>query len=152
DTMLIVWTDHGFMLGEHGCWAKMWQPWYEELSHTPFFVWDPRAQKAGKKIEGTRRQALVQPALDLGPTLLDFFGVEPTRDMLGKPLRDAIASDTPVREAALFGNFGASINVTDGRFVYMRGPDAAATEQGYRYWLMPSHMRGPYSLEDLGGM
>ncbi len=53
DTMLIVWTDHGFMLGEHGCWAKNWMPLYEEVSHTPFFVWDPRH----KQTAGQRRNA-----------------------------------------------------------------------------------------------
>ena len=70
DTMLIVWTDHGFVLGEHNCWAKCWQPFYEEIAHTPFFVWDPRS---GKRNE--RRASLVQPSIDIGPTLLDYFGV-----------------------------------------------------------------------------
>ena len=57
DTLLIVWTDHGFMLGEKDCYAKIWQPFYEEVAHTPFFVWDPRCGKAGE-----RRNALVHPA------------------------------------------------------------------------------------------
>ena len=35
DTMLIVCTDHGFMLGEHDCWAKGWQPYYNENAHVP---------------------------------------------------------------------------------------------------------------------
>lgn len=35
DTMLIVATDHGFLLGEHGWWAKNRPLFYEELSHTP---------------------------------------------------------------------------------------------------------------------
>ncbi|MFP3326245.1 sulfatase-like hydrolase/transferase, partial [Planococcus sp. SIMBA_160] len=76
DTMLIVWTDHGFMLGEHGWMAKNQPPLYEEVAHTPFFVWDPRAKRAGE-----RRRALVQPSIDLGPTLLRAFGLEPTPDM-----------------------------------------------------------------------
>lgn len=41
DTMLIVNTDHGFLLGEHGWWAKGLMPWYQEIAHTPFFIWDP---------------------------------------------------------------------------------------------------------------
>ena len=90
-------------------------PFYEEVAHTPFFVWDPRC---GKK--GERREALVQPSIDLGPTLLDFFGLEPTEDMLGKPLGDAVDNDTAVREAAVFGMHGHQGNVTDGRYVYMR--------------------------------
>ena len=68
DTLLVVWTDHGFLLSEHDCWAKMWMPFYEEVAHTPFFVWDPRC---GKK--GERRKALVQPSIDLGPDVAGFF-------------------------------------------------------------------------------
>ncbi|MGC9347923.1 MAG: sulfatase [Anaerolineae bacterium] len=117
DTLLVVWTDHGHMLGEHRLFAKNYQPWYEELSHTPLFVWDPRYGGRGE-----RREALVQPALDLGPTLLDYFDVEPTPDMLGHSLTDTIAKDTPVREAAIFGNFGHHVNVTDGQHVYYRAP------------------------------
>ena len=42
DTMLIVCTDHGYMLGEHDWWAKIRMPWYNELANTPLFIWDPR--------------------------------------------------------------------------------------------------------------
>ena len=69
DTMLIVWTDHGFLLGEHDWWGKMSMPMYQEIAHTPFFIWDPRVKAAG-----ARRRALVQPSIDLAPTLLRFFG------------------------------------------------------------------------------
>lgn len=143
DTMLIVWTDHGFMLGEHNCWAKNWMPMYEEVSHTPFFVYDPRTPQAA----GQRRGALVQPAIDLGPTLLRYFGQEPTADMLGKDLSAVIERDEPVRDAAIFGYHGQWLNVTDGRYVYMRAPRDEA--ELYRYTLMPTHMRGIVSPESL---
>jgi arylsulfatase A-like enzyme len=138
DTMLVVWTDHGFLLGEHGCWAKNWPPLYEEVSHTPFFVWDPRAPAAA----GQRRAALVQPAIDLGPTLLDFFGLQPTPRMLGRNLRDAIAHHAPVRDAAIFGYHGDRVNITDGRHVWLRSPADPANQPLYHYTLMPTLMRG----------
>lgn len=149
DTMLVVWTDHGFLLGEHDVWAKIWMPFYEEVAHTPFFVWDPRSRKRGE-----RRQSLVQPSIDLGPTLLEFFQVESTRDMLGRPLGGVIAADAPVREAALFGVHGRQVNVTDGRYVYMRGPAANAeiAPQLFNYTHMPTAMRGFLSLDSLRAM
>lgn len=146
DTLLIVWTDHGFLLSEHDCWAKMWMPFYEEVAHTPFFVWDPRCEKKGE-----RRQALVQPSIDLGPTLLDFFGLEPTSDMTGKVLKDAVANDTPVRDSAVFGMHGHQVNVTDGRYVYMRAFADRENQPLYDYTLMPTHMRGAFSIEELAG-
>ncbi len=134
DTMLIVWTDHGFLLGEHDCWAKCWMPFWEEIAHTPFFVWDPRCGVAGE-----RRQALVQPALDLGPTLLGAFGLEPTERMCGRDLAATIADDQPVREAGIFGMHGGHVNVTDGRYVYLRAP-GETNQPLYNYTLMPTDM------------
>jgi hypothetical protein len=147
DTMLIVWTDHGFLLGEHDSWAKVWLPFYQEIAHTPFFVWDPRVGAAGE-----RRQSLVQPSIDLAPTLLEYFGVERTPDMLGKPLSGVIAEDRPVREAALFGIHGAQVSVTDGRHVYMRGPASPENQPLYNYTHLPTVMRGFISLENLRQM
>ncbi len=146
DTMLIVWTDHGFLLGEHDYWAKCWMPFYQEVAHTPFFVWDPRSGKRGE-----RRGSLVQPSIDLAPTLLEYFGLEPTPDMLGKTLRETIASDTPVRDAAIFGLHGHQVNVTDGRYTYMRGPAHETNAPLYEYTLMPTHMNTLFSVEELRG-
>lgn len=146
DTMLVVCTDHGFLLGEHQCWAKCWMPFYDEVARTPFFVWDPRSRVAGE-----RRASLVQPAIDLGPTLLRFFGLEPTESMLGHDLADVIASDKPVRDAAIFGQHGTHVNLTDGRYVYMRGPvDAGSPPPLNSYTLMPSRMREAYAVERFG--
>ena len=145
DTMLIVNTDHGFMLGEQkpdsrgnfrGCWAKNWQPWFEELSHLPLFIHDPRHSAPGQT-----RRSLVQ-TIDLCPTLLEFFGVSPTPTMMGKSLEATIASDAPVREAGIFGNFGHFVNVTDGRHVYMRAPVNADGSPLFEYTLSPANVRG----------
>ena len=105
DTLLIVTTDHGFLLGEHDWWGKMRMPWYNELANIPFFVWDPRSSAAGE-----RRSSLVQN-IDVPATILDYFNIERPPDMQGQPLRDAVADDTPVREAALYGAHGGHINV-----------------------------------------
>jgi hypothetical protein len=141
--MLIVNTDHGFLLGEHDHWAKCVQPFWDEVAHTPLFVWDPRAG-----VRGERRDALVQ-TIDLAPTLLEYFGVARPPDMQGVALRDTIARGTPVREAGLFGIFGGHVNVTDGRWVYMRGPAGPRNVPLYNHTLMPTHMRGFFSPEEL---
>ncbi|WP_262927620.1 sulfatase/phosphatase domain-containing protein [Microbacterium sp. NIBRBAC000506063] len=59
--------------------GKNVQPWFDENIHTPLFIWDPRTNVAGE-----RRDALVQ-TIDLGPTLLEYFGVDRTTDMQGLP-------------------------------------------------------------------
>ncbi|MBO1420133.1 sulfatase [Streptomyces sp. FH025] len=143
DTLLIVCTDHGLLLGEHGWWGKNIQPWYDETIHTPLFVWDPRS-----RVRGERRGSLVQ-TVDIGPTLLEYFGVDRTPDMLGRPLRETVASDAPVREAGLFGSFGGHVSVTDGRYVYMRACAEPANRPLSEHTLMPTHMRGRFRPEEL---
>lgn len=145
DTMFVVWTDHGILLDEHNYWLKNVMPMYDEIVHTPFFVWDPRS---GHK--GERRRSLVQPAIDLGPSLLRFFGQEPTESMLGKDLAPVIESDQSQRETALFGYFNRHVNITDGRFVYMRARDPEKPVPAYT--LMPSDMHHSYRPEQFAGV
>lgn len=142
DTMLIVNTDHGFLLGEHGCWAKCWAPFYDEVAHTPLFIWDPRSRK-----KNCRNNNIVQ-TIDLAPTILDFFNLDIPEDMQGKPLKNTIEKDEPIRETALFGLFGGHVNCTDGRFVYMRGPAKDVNEPLYEYTLMPTRHGGGRAFID----
>jgi hypothetical protein len=69
--------------------------------------------------------------------------------MQGTPLQNSIQNDAPTREAALFGAHGAHINLTDGHYVYMRAPISASNEPLFEYTLMPTHMRNPFSVEEL---
>ncbi len=143
DTMLIVNTDHGFMLGEKNWWAKMIQPIYNEISHIPLFIWDPRSG-----IKKERRNALVQ-TIDLAPTIIEFFNVKRTKDMQGKTLRNTIQTNEKLRDYALFGTFGGHVNITDGRFVYMRAPVNPLNKPIYEYTIMPTHMSRLFSVNEL---
>ena len=69
DTMLIVNTDHGYLLGEHGWWSKVVMPCYDEIAHIPLFIHDPRFAA-----DGQRRKEIVQ-TIDLPATVLEFFNV-----------------------------------------------------------------------------
>ncbi|MDP6041864.1 MAG: sulfatase, partial [Candidatus Latescibacteria bacterium] len=66
-------------------------------------------------------------------------------------LRDVIAEDQEVREAAIFGQFGLQLNVTDGRYVYMRSAKSTDNDPLFNYTLMPTHMRGAFPVEELAG-
>jgi hypothetical protein len=69
--------------------------------------------------------------------------------MLGRPLVDAIAGDKPVRQAGIFGLHGRHVNVTDGRYVYMRGSADVSNRPLSNYTLMPTHMNCMFSPEEL---
>ncbi|MCR5254511.1 MAG: sulfatase [Acetatifactor sp.] len=143
DTMLIVNTDHGFMLGEKEWMGKNVLPQYDELIHTPFFIHDPRNPHPGE-----RRSSLAQ-TVDIPATLAEFFDIEPPEFMDGRSLTPVIKNDEAIREGALFGIFGGHINVTDGRFVYMKAPVSAKNGPLYNYTLMPMHMSSSFTREEL---
>ena len=146
DTMLIVTTDHGFLLGEKGWWAKAVPPIYNEIAHIPLFIWDPRSNRKNE-----RRNALVQTT-DLAPTILEFFRIKRPKFMHGKVLRDTVDLDEQIRDVALFGAHGAQVNITDGRYVYMRGPNNILNKPLFNYTLMPTHMRGFFSINEIKTM
>ena len=145
DTLLIVNTDHGYILGEHGWWGKMKMPFFNEVANTPLFIWDPRNKKKNEY-----RNSLVQ-TIDLAPTILDYFGVNIPKDMQGKTLKETINDDTSIRETGLFGVHGGQVNCTDGRYVYMRAP----CEQNfplYQYTLMPTNMAKMFTIKSFQTM
>lgn len=146
DTMLIVTTDHGYLLNEHDYWGKNVMPLYAQLSKTPMFIWDPRAKQ-----KGTECDALIQ-WIDLAPTLLRYFGLTPPTTMLGYDMYPVYENGKPGRTEVLFGYHGAHVNCTDGRYVYMRAPVHPSNTPLFDYTLMPSHMKKLYSVEELQQM
>ncbi|MXJ83834.1 sulfatase [Klebsiella michiganensis] len=143
DTMLIVNTDHGFLLGEHEWWGKNIMPLYNEVANVPLFIWHPQCGGAGES-----RQALAQ-TIDLPATLLDCFGLDKPADMQGVSLLPALRDDTPVRDYALFGYHGCHINITDGRYVYMRSPVERGVDGLYEYTLMPTRINRRFTPQEL---
>lgn len=146
DTMLIVNTDHGFSLSEHNWWGKNFQPFFNEVINTPFFMWDPRVERAGE-----RTDSLAQ-TIDIAASLLEAFDLPCPDIMEGAPLRPAIESDATIRETALFGMAGGMVNITDGDTTYMRNNVKPRGHQCYEYTLMPTNMRSFFGKNQLKGM
>lgn len=149
DTALILSTDHGLLLGEHDLWGKLILPFYNEIAHIPLFVHHPDHAA----LAGERRSMLTQ-TIDLMPTILDFFGVEPPPEVRGKSLLPLLERSGPgdlheLRECGLFGQHGSSINVTDGRHVYLRYPRDMHSGNLNQYTLMPTHIKSRFSVEEL---
>ncbi len=75
DTIVVVWGDHGWKLGEHGSWCK--QTNYEEDTRVPLLIRAP-----GRHAAGASTDRLVE-LVDLYPTLSELAGLEVREDMEG---------------------------------------------------------------------
>lgn len=146
DTMLIVNTDHGYLLGEHGWWSKSVMPMYNEIAHIPLFIYHPNTHH-----KGVKRETLTQ-SIDIPSTILDFFNLLDKQDfMMGKSLIPVIKSNEKIRDYALFGDFGRHVNITDSKTVYMRGPSNYDNNPLFEYTLMPTHMKSRFTVNELIG-
>lgn len=147
DTLIIVNTDHGFLLGEHDWMGKNVAPMYEEVIHLPFFISYPNAQR-GKSCP------VISQTIDIPATLLDYFQIDNNLDMDGKSLLPVINGEdkNQLHDTIIFGTNGGHVSVYDGRYVYMRAsvsPDnGPITIQTLDY----SQLRGFLSKDVLDNM
>src|SRR5262245_56698129 len=67
NTLIVLWGDHGWHLGDHGMWCKHTN--YEQATHIPLIVVAPGVTPAG-----TATESLVE-SVDLYPTLCELAGL-----------------------------------------------------------------------------
>jgi arylsulfatase A-like enzyme len=80
NTLLILLSDHGHGLGEHGYTGKPRSALWPELTDIPFFIRHPEGKVAG---EVSDHYASTH---DVAPTVLGFLGIEPPSPMEGQDL------------------------------------------------------------------
>ena len=68
DTIIVLWADHGWQLGEHNMWGKFTN--LEDGTHVPFLLRVPGVTDAGM-----RSKALVE-LIDIFPTLTELTGLQ----------------------------------------------------------------------------
>ena len=132
---MIVTTDHGHYLGEHGIWGKPASPVFGTLGHIPLLVSWPGAAPATCDALTT--------SVDLFATLADVFGVTPEHRTHGRslvPLVDGTA--TSVRDWALTGVWGREVHVVTDEVALRRAPagdNAPLSMWSNRWSTMPVH-------------
>jgi iduronate 2-sulfatase len=93
NTVIVLWSDHGFHLGEHGLWAKTTN--YEADTRVPLIVSYP-----GQPHRGESTPAL-SGLIDIYPTLVDLCGLPMPGSLEGRSLRPWLeAPEHPGRPAA----------------------------------------------------
>ena len=77
NTVIVLWGDHGWHLGEHAVWGK--HTLFEESLHAPLIVVSPNKK-------GNQRVGEIVQSVDLFPTLCELASVEKPNSLVGKSL------------------------------------------------------------------
>lgn len=99
NTIIILWSDHGFHLGEMGVWGKATN--YEIATRVPLIIWTPNMTKNS---QGKATNALVE-LVDIYPTLADIAGLKIPEHTEGKSFKPLIEKPDLLWKNAAFSQF-----------------------------------------------
>ena len=133
NTIVVVWGDHGWKLGEHGSWCK--QTNYDIDVRVPLLIRVPGLSAAGARCDG-----LVE-LVDLFPTLCDVAGIEIPDNMEGASLKPLLLDPEREWKAAAFSQFHRNPRVTPDGKRYM-GYSMVTSRHHYIEWRFWNHISG----------
>ncbi len=139
NTLIIIHTDHGFMLGEHSWMGKNEGPQYEEISHIPLFIHFPELDCPSSDI-------LVQ-TIDIAPTLLDYYSLPVDDSIIGKSIFK-MSKNNHGHDSILYGIHGGHINYVEPPYVYMKASARSDNQPLETYTLLPLKGNQAFSKEE----
>jgi iduronate 2-sulfatase len=108
NTVVVLWGDHGFSLGEHGLWVKH-SP-FELANRIPLIVRAPG-------IEPGVAHGLVE-SVDLYPTLVELAGLPRPAHLQGSSFSAALGNRDAALKKAVFTRWQNSDTIRTGRYHY----------------------------------
>ncbi|MBC8352052.1 MAG: sulfatase [Planctomycetes bacterium] len=94
-TIVVLWSDHGWHLGEHASWGKMTN--YEFDTQVPFII-------AAPGVKPNRTRSIVE-LVDLYPTLCDLCQLEPPIGLDGRSIVSALREPNVLPAKPAFSQF-----------------------------------------------
>ena len=123
DTIVVIWSDHGFMLGEHNCWAKGLL--FEESVSCMLMIHAPGVTQAGTRCKR------VTEAIDLFPTVSDLAGLPDPKGIEGISMRPILENpNAPWKKGAItyVGEESNGRCITTERYRYIEWKDVEGGE------------------------
>ncbi|MEO1011801.1 MAG: sulfatase, partial [Bacteroidota bacterium] len=99
NTIIILWSDHGWHLGDMGVWGKATN--YEIATRVPLVIWTPDMPEDSR---GKRTDALVE-LIDIYPTLTELAGLELPEHLEGKSFVPLLNNPERQWKKAAFSQF-----------------------------------------------
>ena len=136
NTTVILWSDHGWHLGEKLHWRKF--ALWEEATHNVMMINSPGLTKPGS------RCAQAVDLMDIYPTLVDICGLAPRNELEGTSLRPLLENPALERERPALTTHGlGNHSIRNEKWRYIRYRDG--TEELY------DHENDPHEWINLAG-
>ncbi|MDQ5812048.1 MAG: sulfatase-like hydrolase/transferase [Actinomycetota bacterium] len=158
NTLLVLISDHGIALGEHGFTGKPSYALYPEVTNITFFIRHPKGKLAGQTSD------YYASTHDVAPTVLGFLGIEPQKPMEGHDLSALFDSEEPGERKHFTLGYHDHVWARDERYALIARNDGSETklydltsDPGMNEDLAEEHpevvkrMFEGYVLEDAGG-
>jgi arylsulfatase A-like enzyme len=136
-TVVVLWSDHGFHLGENGLWAKGTN--FELSTRVPLIVSVPGLPTAGRNSPG-----LVE-LVDVYPTLVDACGLPMPEGLEGTSFRPLLDDPDRPWKSAAFSQYAHRVSPS-GQIQMKRGGSTNVTGYSLRTvdfrfteWSLPDH-------------
>jgi uncharacterized sulfatase len=142
-TIVVLWSDHGYHLGEHGLWQK--RTLFDESARAPLIIVAPEMKGGGRT-----SQAVVE-FVDIYPTVADLAGLRAPHALAGRSLKPLLERPgrewdhsaftqilRPGKERPLMGRA-----ITTGRWRYIEWDEGRAGRELY------DHAHDPRELTNL---
>ena len=123
-TIIVFWSDHGYMLGEHGMWQK--QNLFERTAHQPLLIYAPGTTK------GEQCNAVVE-MIDIYPTVAELAELQAPGNIDGKSLKPLLENVRSKWSRPAFTQQARTLFGNDQNSAYMR-----AFSGGTRFMFNPS--------------
>jgi arylsulfatase A-like enzyme len=117
NTIIVLWSDNGYHLGEKGQWGKhtLWQ----RTTNVPL-LWAGPGLARGAKVDAS----VMLP--DIYPTLVELCGLKPDAGLEGQSLAAALRDPAAARDRPVFTIAGPNeFSVADRQWRYIRYADGA---------------------------
>lgn len=136
ETIVVVWGDHGFLLGEHAIWGK--HCLYENALRSPLLIRAPGVREPGAKTAATVE------TVDVFPTLADLCGLPLPATLDGATLRPFLerpgaAARKPAR--GFWTNGQRAVRNERWRLIAAPGSDGATQSELFDYESDPGETR-----------
>lgn len=139
NTIIVIWGDHGWHLGDHRVWGK--HTTFDRALKSTFILVDPRKTSDGKDIDE------IVSTIDIYPTLMDLCGIEKPSNIDGRSMTNLLngnGASTWENKAFSYYRNGISVRTPQYRITRYFREDGPEIE-------LYDHSVDPYESRNIAG-